>query len=194
MHEKAHDGSGAFPQHTLLTAPVPSRGMMGESEEIFGFVPQLHRILAESPLAYRCYLDLFNRFSNSSLSPVEQQVVMLAGSVENLCHYCTAGHSFLLERMAAPQELIDKIRDDEPLLDPRLEALRSFVKDLVGHRGHVPALTVRRYFSVGFTHGQALDILVGLAAKLISNYTNSLAQTPLDELVVRHAWVHPSDR
>lgn len=40
----------------------------------------------------------------------------------------------------------------------------------------------------------ALDVLTGLAAKLISNLTNALAHTRLDRGMDKYAWVHPDDR
>jgi hypothetical protein len=40
----------------------------------------------------------------------------------------------------------------------------------------------------GFTRRQVLDILTGVAMKPMSNYTNHLAHTPLDEAWAAYSW------
>ncbi|WP_210211317.1 MULTISPECIES: hypothetical protein [unclassified Mesorhizobium] len=53
---------------------------------------------------------------------------------------------------------------------------------------------VRGIHRCRLTKRQALEVLIGLAAKLISNFTNALAHTELDDPVKPLAWVHPSER
>ncbi|WP_210241183.1 hypothetical protein [Mesorhizobium sp. B3-2-1] len=50
------------------------------------------------------------------------------------------------------------------------------------------------FIDAGYTKRQALEVLIGLAAKIISNFTNALAHTELYDRVKPLAWVHPSER
>jgi alkylhydroperoxidase family enzyme len=119
---------------------------------------------------------------------------MMTANFENRCHYCTAGHSMLMKLSGMPEEVIEGLREGRPLADDRLEALRTYARELIERRGHVGDDALRAFLNAGFTRRQALEVLTGLAAKLISNFTNALAHTELDAPVRPYAWTHPADR
>ena len=87
----------------------------------------LHRVLAEAPIAYEAYLETFRLFTEaSSLTPLEQQIVMMTVNVTNECHYCTAGHTMLLNMIKAPEAVTEALRAGQDLEDPRQFALQTF--------------------------------------------------------------------
>ncbi len=184
-----------FTYHTKDTAPAESHPLIDQSIKAFGFLPKLHQILAEAPLTYEVFNTAFGGFiSKTTLSSVEQQVVMMTANYENRCHYCTAGHSMLMKMQNMPEDVIAALRDGKPLADRKLEALRAFTRLLIEKRGHVGDAALRAFLEAGYTKRQALEVLSGIAAKMISNFTNALAHTELDEPVKDFAWVHPSER
>jgi hypothetical protein len=69
-----------FVVHTKETAPSAAREDLETAEKLFGFIPNLFGVLAEAPIALEAYIMLTKLLEDASLSPVEQQVVMLAGS------------------------------------------------------------------------------------------------------------------
>lgn len=184
-----------FVYHTKATAPEASQALIAQSEKTFGFFPKLHQIMAEAPPLYQAYTTTFGLFlAETTLSPLEQQIVIMTANYENRCHYCTAGHSLLMTLQKMPADIITALRDGKPLTDPRLESLRQFTRQLLLQRGHVGDTALAEFFAAGFSQRQALEILVGLAAKLLSNFTNALAHTELDDPVKPFAWVHPDER
>jgi alkylhydroperoxidase family enzyme len=188
------NASTSFTYHTEATAPADSLPHIADSKKAFGFLPKLHQVLAEAPVTYEIYNAAFARFQATSLSPLEQQIVMMTANYENRCHYCTAGHSMLMKLMGMPAEIITALREGTPIADVRLEALRVFTRLLLDQRGHVGDAQLATFLAAGFERRHALEILTGLAAKLISNFTNALAHTELDEPVKPFAWIHPADR
>lgn len=184
-----------FTYHTKETAPSASLPLMEQSLQAYGFVPTLHQVLAEAPAAYQAYLETFRIFTEeTTLSPLEQQVVMMTSNVENRCHYCTAGHTMLMQMIKAPEEVIEALREARPIPDAKLEALSVFSRELLATRGHIGDAELETFLAAGYDRQQALEVLVGLASKLISNFTNALAHTELDEPVKPFAWTHPHDR
>ena len=163
---------------------------------MFGFLPNLSKIMAEAPITYEVFNTAYRLFSTkSSFSPVEQQVVMMTANLANRCHYCTAAHSWVMETYQnIPADIIAALRDGLPLADKRLEALRAFTNRLIEERGHVGDLELQNFFDAGYTKRQALEVLTGLAEKLITNFTNALAHTALDEQVKPFVWTHPDKR
>ena len=183
-----------FEYHTPETAPE-AKEPFAKSQAIYTFIPTLHQVMAEAPATYEAYLWLMDQFqSKTSLTPLEQQVIFMTANYENRCHYCTAGHSFLMKMMKLPANYIEALREGLPLPDAKHEALRSFAKELIEHRGHIGDARLEALLDAGYTRRQALDVLVGLSAKPLSNYTNAMAHTKLDKVSEPYAWTHPADR
>jgi alkylhydroperoxidase family enzyme len=184
-----------FTYYTKQTAPEASRPFIDQSMAAFGFLPKLHQVLAEAPATYQAYNFLFDLFQKgTTLSPLEQQVVFMTANFENRCHYCTTGHSMIMQMLKLPAEHIEALREGHPLSDPKLEALRTFTRRLIEQRGHVGEAALSDFIDAGYNKRQALEVLTGLACKLVSNFTNALAHTELDDAIKPFAWTHPADR
>jgi len=62
---------------------------------------------------------------------------------------------------------------------------------LVVNRGKVSQAELNAFFEAGYTEVQAIKVVLGLAVKVMSNYTNSIAGTPLDPEVEKLRWEKP---
>ncbi|WP_315790240.1 carboxymuconolactone decarboxylase family protein [Fischerella sp. JS2] len=177
-----------FTIHTLETVPAASRAALCHVKETFGFIPNLEGICAEAPALLQGGMALWDLFSTTSFSPVEQQIVYLAANYENECHYCMAAHSGLAKMIGMSTKDIDAMRNGELLQDPKLQALRHFTQLLVQARGWVTDEEIETFMNAGYTKQQVLEVILGIAVKVIHNYTNHIAQTPLDKEFKPYAW------
>jgi uncharacterized peroxidase-related enzyme len=177
-----------FPVHTMATAPEASRPTLEAAKKTYGFLPNLFGVLAESPTAVQAYAALNKTLDQSALSPVEQQVVTLTVSADNRCAYCVGAHSTVAKMVRMPDDILASLRNQQPLSDTKLEALRTFVVSLIRHKGWVPQEDLDAFTSAGFTRRHVLDVLTILAMKTLSNYTNHLAHTPLDSQFAAQSW------
>lgn len=184
----------SFTIYNAHTAPPGSQPILAAVESNWNFIPNLHGILAESPVALEAYNSAFSLFAKSSFTPAEQQVVFLSVNFENNCEYCMSGHSVLAANARVPAQAIEAIREGQPVADARLQALRVFTQSLVRNRGTVDPSEVDGFLAAGYTKAQVLEILVAIAAKTISNYSNHIAKTPLDAFMSKTAWTHPARR
>ena len=82
-------------------------------------------------------------------------------------------------------------REGRPIADAKLEALRQFAAKVTRNRGVVSEAEVAAFKAVGYDNQAVLDVLVLAATKLISNYTNHLAQTPNDSFMKGAEWNAP---
>ncbi len=177
-----------FPVPDPNTVPDGSRELLSNVEAKFGFTPNLTRILAQSPQALEGYLTLSQLFGNTSLEPVEREVVILAVSYANACDYCMAAHSTGARMGGVPDEIVDALREGRPLSDSKLETLRSFTESVVRNRGWPSDDDVRSFLEAGFTKPQVFEVLLGVTMKTLSNYTNHIADTPVDEPFSGERW------
>ena len=170
------------------TAPEGVRTTLADVEKKYGFIPNLYRVFAHAPSALDSYLALSDAFQRGTLSPTERNIVLLAVSRENGCQYCVAVHSTVADMQKDPPHHTDAIRNDVPIDDRKLEALRRFTQAVVRERGNLDADQVQAFLDAGYQAHQVLEILVGVTMKTLSNYTNHLAEPPLDQAFAGRAW------
>jgi uncharacterized peroxidase-related enzyme len=149
----------------------------------FGFVPNLTKIMVGSPALANSYVDLQNHLqSKGKLTPEEVNVVQMSIAVENQCEYCTAAHAIAGQSFfKTSPALIHAVRTRQAVDSPKLNSLRNFAITVYGKRGAVSQSEMQEFLDAGYTRDQALDIIACVAAKVMSNFTNSIAQTPVDE-------------
>ncbi|TAJ08406.1 MAG: carboxymuconolactone decarboxylase family protein [Nitrospirae bacterium] len=174
--------------HTKETAPEASRATLDATAKQYGFLPNLFGVLAESPAAVQAYAAINKALEQSTLSPVEQQVVALTVSTTNDCAYCVGAHSTVAHMVHMPQDVLAALREQRPLPDKKLDALRTLVLSIMDHRGWVPEGDLERFTAAGYTGRHVLDVITLLALKTLSNYVNHIVQTPLDPQFASQAW------
>jgi len=186
----------AFISYTIESAPEGSKANLAEVQKAWGFVPQLHGNLAESPVALEAYDTLFGLVAKSTLTPVEQQVAFQAINVFHGCEYCTAGHTYLSRAVKMDEQAIAALRSGTPIADARLQALRVFAETVVRERGYVGDAAVDAFLAAGFTRENVLEVVTVVATKTISNYTNHIAHTAKESFMADPAlaWVAPRNR
>ncbi|MCB1228935.1 MAG: carboxymuconolactone decarboxylase family protein [Verrucomicrobiae bacterium] len=180
-----------FPLHDLASAPEASQPLLEEVAADFGMIPNLERVLASSPPTLEGYVRLWTLFDQTSLTPIERQVVYLTANFENNCTYCVPWHTLLAQKAGMTAEAIAALREGTEIPDEKLEALRVYTRELIAHRGHPPEASWKAFLAAGYGPEQGLEIVLGLATKLISNYANGIAHTPLDPAVRQLAWSKP---
>ena len=89
----------AFTLHETATAPAASVELLDDVRKGLGFVPNLQRVMAESPAALEAHSMLLGIAEKTRFSPVERNIAYLSIIYENECAYCMAGHTNL-SRMA----------------------------------------------------------------------------------------------
>lgn len=159
-------------------APDDSRMVLQAVQQRLGFVPKLQAVMAHSPAALTLYAEGNMLLARSSLSAAERDVVFLVASQVNGCGYCLAAHS---SGTRLPTAVVEAIRDGRAIAgEPRLSALQCFVEKLIENRGDVGEAALSDFVGAGYTLPQALDILVALSLKTLTNYTARLFAVPLD--------------
>ena len=173
---------------SIQSSPEGSRPVLEAASKSMGFVPNLFGTFAHNPEALKSYLALKDSFGNAGFTPLEQQVVLLTISRENMCSYCVAAHSALSAMAKLDEGVIAHLRSGEALKDQKLEALRTFTKRLVSSKGWPDESDINAFLSAGFNQSHILGVVLGVAMKTLSNYTNHIAQTPLDDAFKNFQW------
>ena len=180
-----------FTVYNAETAPEGSKAILEGATGKYGFTPNLLGVLAESPVALKAYTTISGTFGETSFDGTEQQIILMTTSFENGCTYCMAAHSTVSNMTGVPADVIESLRAGTDIADPKLNALATFVRTVVQSRGAVAAPATDAFLAAGYTNEQVFEVLVGVAQKTISNYMNSISETPKDEAFAAQAWTKP---
>ncbi len=174
--------------HDEHTAPEPARGKLAAIKHTYGDIPNMLGVLAENPAALDAYLALSNSFDHAGFDPLARHVVLIAASIENACHFCVAAQSSAAAAEGLDAGVIDAVLKNRPIADARLDALRVFTRRMVRQRGFVSDTEVTVFLNAGWTRADILGVILGVSLKTLSNYTNHVAETPLNKAYRPYAW------
>ncbi len=180
-----------FPLLDETSAPNESLPALATTKENFGMIPNVEKVMALTPQLLSGYAYMWDLFETTTFTPIERQVVFMTANFENDCNYCVPWHTILAKKAGIAPSEIEALRSGAPLAEPKLEALRAFTRTLIANRGKASEAELQVFFDAGYSDAQALEVILGLAIKLISNYTNSIAGTPLDPEAEPFRWEKP---
>lgn len=166
--------SDLFIQHTLETASDAGRVILQDIQRAYGFVPNLFHYMIEAPVVVEAYLTLNKLIAKTSLTPAQAQLALLTVSIENGCPFCSAAHQGLAKKSGVAVESIEAVVAKTLPMCVQDAALVSFVQQLVIERGRVSEAVIQTFLDAGYTKQQIFELMLILAIKTLSNYTNHL--------------------
>ncbi len=171
---------------TREAAPAKSQPLLDAVEKQLGLVPNLFRLVGNSPAALEGYLGL-NAALGRTLDVKTRERIAIAIAQANGCDYCLSAHTFLGLNLA-------KIDDGEIALnrkghsgDTAADAAIIFARKVLETRGRVSDADISAVRLAGFTDAQIVEITVTVALNVLTNYVNNVAETDIDFPIVQAA-------
>ncbi len=178
----------SFPVHSIESAPETSKGFLTAAQKAYSFVPNLLAGMAEAPALLEGYMTLAGIFDKTSFSETERQIILMTNNRLNGCVYCMAAHTTISQMSGVPADVVTALRENTPIADAKLEALRRFAIVINESRGWPSEADVAAFLSAGYNQQNILEVILGTALKTLSNYTNHVAETPLDNAFQANVW------
>ena len=170
-----------FAIHTQESAPLASKALLDDSLKSFGMIPNLHAIMAEAPNVLKAYKLLHNLFQDTSFNNEELTVIWQTINVENECLYCVPAHTGIAKMMGIDDAITDALRQRTQLPSKKLQTLHETTLAIVRDRGQPDQSVIDNFYQAGYENRQLLEIVLGISQKVMSNYINHLADTPVDK-------------
>lgn len=172
-----------FKMDELENEPAEVQEVFDWYKENFGFVPNLSKVLSTAPAALRAYwLTQLELSKHGLLTPAEHNIIQMAVAVENKCKYCTSGHQMAgKEFFGSEEEDLQAIRNQGEISDEKFDALRAFALEVYRNKGRVADQVLEDFLSVGYSKAEAVEVITNIGVKVMSNLTNQLAMTEVDE-------------
>ncbi|NCS94786.1 MAG: carboxymuconolactone decarboxylase family protein [Leptospira sp.] len=158
--------------------------IFSNTKKAVGAIPNMYKNMGASPALLSTYIHGYNHLRASTIfKPHELEVIFLTISKENGCDYCLTAHSFIGRKMTnVPEEVIKAINEGKTLPDEKLNALYNFVVHYLNFKGWIDPVEVKKFTDVGFPEEAILEIILAISVKTISNYSNHIFDTKIDEM------------
>lgn len=170
---------------TIAAAPINAQPLLEAVNKQLGVVPNLFRLVSNSPAALEGYLGLSGALAKGALPAATRERIALAVAQVNGCDYCLSAHTYLGKNLAKldEQEMIANRggRSNEPQAD----AAVRFAAKVARERGHVAESDVREVRAAGYDDAQVIEIVQHVALNVWTNYINVVADTDIDFPVVK---------
>ena len=173
---------------SIDTAPDASKPLLEKAKAAYSFLPNLLGNMAHAPALLEGYMMVATIFKKTSFTDTEQQIVLMSNNLLNGCKYCMAAHTTIAQGAGVADDVIEALRTNTPIKDPKLEALRQFSQVMNISRGNPRPNDLKAFLAAGYTEANILEVILGTAMKTLSNYTNHLSETPVDDAFADNAW------
>jgi uncharacterized peroxidase-related enzyme len=169
---------------TIPDAPAASRLWLEAVNQQLGAVPNLFRMIANSPAALEGYLSLSGALGKGELSAPTRERIALAVAEINGCNYCLSAHTYLGKNLAKLDDTEMTANRSGGSNDPKADAAVRFAAKVTQQRGHVSDNELRAVKAAGYNDAQVIEIVLHVALNTWTNYINSVADTDIDFPVV----------
>jgi len=169
---------------SIESSPAASLPLLDAVKKQLGVVPNLMKLVGNSPAALEGYLSLNGALAKGSLGAKTGERIALAIAEFNRCNYCLSAHTYLATHVAKldSSEIESNRRGHSG--DAKADAAVRFARSVAEARGHVSNDDVSKIKAAGFNDAEIVEIVLQVALNTLTNYVNSVAQTEIDFPVV----------
>ena len=165
---------------TIESAPIASLPLLEAVKKQLGVIPNLMKLIGNSPAALEGYLGLNGALSKGTLGAKTGERIALAIAEFNRCDYCLSAHTYLATNIAKlDADEINANRHGQSS-DPKGNAAVRFALSIAQQKGHVSTAEVNAIKAAGVSDAQIIEIVLHVALNTLTNYVNSVAQTQID--------------
>ncbi|MGA9090050.1 MAG: peroxidase-related enzyme [Bradyrhizobium sp.] len=175
-----------FPMPAVEALPEDIRTRLLAVQEKSGFIPNVFLTLAYRPDEFRAFFAYHDALMerDSGLTKAEREMIVVATSSANQCHYCVIAHGAILRIRAKNPQIADQIAVNYRKADitPRQRAMLDFAMKVSKEAQRISDADFDDIASHGFSNDDIWDIAAISAFFALSNrMANVTSMRPNDE-------------
>jgi uncharacterized peroxidase-related enzyme len=170
---------------TASQTPAASQPLLDAVNKQLGVVPNLMKVIGNSPAALEGYLSLNGALGKGLLGARTGERIALAIAEFNACSYCLSAHTYLGKNLAKLDDAEISANRQGTSTDAKAAAAVHFATRVAHERGHVADADIRAVKAAGYSDAETMEIVLHVALNILTNYVNEVAQTEIDFPVIR---------
>jgi len=160
-------------------ASEASKAVLESVSKKLGRIPNMHRVMANSPAVVDAYVKLNVALSGGTIGSKLAEMIALATAEHNACSYCLSAHTFLGTKAGLTEKQLLDSRlfhsDDE-----KLNAGLFFAKKILSVPNKISPEDITLLKRYGYTDGEVLEIIANVVRNIFTNYINTVSDTEVD--------------
>ena len=165
---------------SIEASPAASQPLLQAVQKQLGSVPNLFRVVGNSPAALEGYLGLNGALAKGALDAKTRERIALAVAEINGCGYCLAAHSYLGKNLAKLDDAEIAANRSGTSNEAKADAAVRFAAKVVTQRGHVASSDLDAVRAAGYSDAEIMEIVLHVALNTLTNYVNEVAGTDID--------------
>ena len=175
-----------YPVPKLEDLPADMRERIEQVQEKAGFVPNVFITLAHRPDEFRAFFAYHDALllKEGGLTKAEREMIIVATSAANQCHYCVIAHGAILRVYAKNPLIADQIAVNyrKADLEPHQKVMLDFALKVALHSHEIQDADFPPLRALGFSDEDIWDIGAIAALFALSNrMANLINMRPNDE-------------
>ncbi|MBP0459916.1 carboxymuconolactone decarboxylase family protein [Streptomyces montanisoli] len=169
-----------LPQIDPENATGKAATQLTETQKALGSVPNLMKVLVNSPAAVKGYLAMNGALAAGVLPfPVRERISILAAEL-NGCTYCLSAHTFSGGKFAKLSDSELAAAREAKSQDAHIEAILTLTRRVIEGRGQGGEQAIAEARTAGVTDEEIAEVVANVAVNVLTNYFNELVDTDVD--------------
>ena len=161
-------------------APEASQELLSNVQKSLGSVPNIFRIISNSPAVLEGYLGLSASLGKGTLNAATRERIALAVAQVNDCDYCLAAHTYLAQNVAKLNGVEIEANRAGTSTDAKAAVAVKFAVEIARSHGQVDKNAIAAVKQAGFSDAEILEIIGNVALNVLTNYINEVLETDID--------------
>ena len=169
---------------SIEAAPAAAQPLLEGAKKALGSVPNLFRVIANSPAALEGYFGLNGALAKGSLDAKTRERIALAVAEINGCGYCRSAHTYIGQNIAKLDDAEITANRNGASNDPKADAAVRFAVRIANERGRIDDADFAAVKLAGYSDAQIIEIVQHVALNVWTNYFNNAFHTAIDFPVI----------
>ena len=169
---------------SIDASPAASKPLLEAVNAQLGSVPNLFRLVGNSPAALEGYLGLSGALAKGVIGAKTRERIALTVAEHNGCDYCLSAHTYLGKNLAKLDDAEITANRSGASNDPKADAAVRFAARVARERGKISDADFAAVRLAGYSDAQIIEIVQHVALNTWTNYFNEVFQTEIDFPVV----------
>lgn len=169
-----------IPTPNVETAPQAAQPLLNGVKAKLGTVPNLYKLIANSPAALKGTLDLTGALGGGQLDAPTRERIALAVANINGCSYCNSAHTYLGKNVAKLDDVELAANREGRSNDAKADVAVRFATKIALSRGDVSEADIAAVRDAGYSDGELVEIVTHVALNVLTNYVNEVFKTEID--------------
>jgi uncharacterized peroxidase-related enzyme len=165
---------------TAEQAPAGSQWLLAGVRDRLGEVPNMYRIIANSPAALEALVDFSSALEKGALSALTRERIALAVAEANGCDYCLSARTHYVRKFALLDDAEITANRSGASNDIRADAAVRFAAKLAREHGRVSEADVEAVKRAGYSQAEIVEIIADVALNVFTNTINEALKTDID--------------